>query len=618
MSRLSMLQPELFFDLDNCMKKRVRFHSALLLLSLGLLTACDLIPLDFSLDEIDPAGGLQRGDYLALRNRGGQAEEQQQEQKPPPIPEMPFETPAPPPVPGSGKKVSVTVTDSVPVRDVLIELARSANVNLELDPRVQGGVIFSAHNQPFDQVLKRICALAGLRYRVDGNFIHIEMDEPYQQTYQLDYLSLARNATSDTAISTNVFDVDIATGFGGGSAGNNSGRNGSNTTENNSTAKIHGASEANFWAEVEKSLAQILASSGHKAGNPSNAAPADNFSIDRQAGMVTVFGDSQQQTAVDSYFHKLRRKAYAQVLIDARIIEVELNDTFKSGINWRTLFNGVFNAASNFGPATVGVPFASSASTTTGVFSAAVDRKDFSAILNLVKTFGTTRVLSAPRLAVLNNQTAVLKVATNQVYFVTQAQFTTVTNANGAAVTTTPVFSSTPHTVPVGLVMTVQPAIDAEHDRVTMTLRPTISRIVGQVDDPSIGLNAAQAGISNAVQSQIPVLAVREMDSVIQLHSGEVAIMGGLMQDSSQNTDQGVPGLDAVPMVSTLTGSRDNNGAMTELVILLRATIADAALPDMADSELYHHYNNDPRPLPMPASLQKLPALSQLPPDSQD
>src|SRR6202044_3265751 len=107
----------------------------------------------------------------------------------------------------------------------------------------------------------------------------------------------------------------------------------------------------------------------------------------------------------------------------------------------------------------------------------------------------TTRVLSSPRVTVLNNQTAVLKVATNQVYFITQAQFTTVTNANGSAVTTTPVYTSTPRTVPVGLVMTVQPAIDAEHDRITMTLRPTVSRVVSEVDDPSIGLNAAVAGV---------------------------------------------------------------------------------------------------------------------------
>jgi len=217
-----------------------------------------------------------------------------------------------------------------------------------------------------------------------------------------------------------------------------------------------------------------------------------------------------------------------------------------------------------------------------------------------VQTFGTTRVLSAPRVTVLNNQTAVMKVATNQVYFVTQAQFTTTTNASGASITTNPVYTSTPLTVPVGLVMTVQPSVDAANNRVTMTLRPTISRIVGEVDDPSIGLNAANAGVTNSVTSQIPVLAVREMDSVIQLHSGEIAVMGGLMQDSSINTDTGVPGMADVSWIGNLFKSRNNNGTTSELVILLRATISDQPSPDGADSNLYQDYARDPRPLKLP------------------
>ena len=160
---------------------------------------------------------------------------------------------------------------------------------------------------------------------------------------------------------------------------------------------------------------------------------------------------------------------------------------FSPEINWRTLFNGAFNVASNFGPQAVAAPFITAATSTAGVFTASVNDRDFAGIINLVRTFGTTRVLSSPRLTVLNNQTAVLKVATNQVYFVTQAQFTTVTNANGATVTTTPVYNQyTRAAVPVGLVMTVQPAIDATRGRVTMTLRPTISRVVSQVNDPSI------------------------------------------------------------------------------------------------------------------------------------
>lgn len=551
------------------------------------LAACDMFH-DLVTDEIDPSGHMYREDYRQLRERG-QPLLPTDEAAFPPIPQSTNDvTPPPPPKPaGTDRLVSVSVTDTVPLRDVLIELARESKVNLELDPRIAGGIIFTAHNQPFNEVLKRICRLAGLRSSIDGNFIHIELDEPYQKTYPLDFLSLARHSTSETSIATNVFDVNVTGGASSSGNGAN-GTNGASASENNSTSRVSGNSEADLWAEVSKSVAQILASNARKTDRDK---AETNFSIDKQAGLVTVFGDSRQQDAIETYFRKLRRKAEAQVLIDARIIEVELDDSFKSGIDWAAIYRHGFFAGGQ-------AVFTPSNLSADNVFTGKFGSGNFGALLQFVRSFGTTRVLSSPRLTVLNNQTAMLKVATNQVYFVTQAQFTTVTNANGSAVTTTPVYTSTPHTVPVGLVMTVQPAIDTEHGRVTMTLRPTISRIVSQVDDPSIGLNAAQGGISNPVVSQIPVLAVREMDSVIRLRSGEVAIMGGLMQDSSMNQDQGIPGLDEVPVLGPLAKSRDNHGTTTELVILLRATIADQPAPDIADSNLYEEFGKDPRPLP--------------------
>ncbi|NDG04344.1 MAG: hypothetical protein EB121_03210, partial [Alphaproteobacteria bacterium] len=235
------------------------------------------------------------------------------------------------------------------------------------------------------------------------------------------------------------------------------------------------------------------------------------------------------------------------------------------------------------------------ATASAGVFTAAFNGADFSAILNLVREFGTTRILSAPRLTVMNNQTAILKVARNEVYFTTSAQFPTATNNNGVTVAGNPVFSSTPRTVPVGLVMTVQPAVNGESEEVTLNLRPTISRIVSRVEDPSIGLNANAQGRTATVQSLIPVLAVRELDSVLRVRSGEVAIMGGLMQDSSNSSASGIPGADETPLLSYLTGSKNENNAVSELVILLRATIVDSAMPDQADRALYRRYTRDPR-----------------------
>jgi len=538
---------------------------------------------------IDPMGRLNREDYLALRDRNenyGAEDVDRLLAAIPPIPAMPQEETIAPNSP-LNKLVSVMVTDSVPVREVLLELVRKTGANLELDPRVQGNVIIAAHNQPFRTVLKRICDMAKLRYSVDGDFLHIEPDEPYQKTYRLDYLSLTRKTSSNTSISTNVFDVDVGTNA------STSSTHGSTSAENNSSAKVTSVSEADFWTETEKSVEQILGVSNRNLVDAKK-----NYSVNKQAGIVTIFGDQKQQDSIAQYFAELRTKASAQVLIDARIVEVQLDESYASGIDWSTIFNGVPGIAATFGTqATVG---------TSGFFTAGLTSKGFDGLINLVQTFGTTRVLSAPRVTVLNNQTAVMKVATNQVYFVTQAQFTTTASASGAVVTSNPVYTSTPRTVPVGLVMTVQPSIDMETGRITMTLRPTISRVVGQVSDPSIGLNSAVAGVTSSVESNIPILAVREMDSVIQLNSGEIAVMGGLMQDSSINQDQGIPGLSDMAYVGNLFKSRDNQGKISELVILLRATISNQPRPDKTDNNLYHLYGKDPRPLTSPPKASLL------------
>ncbi|HAX91681.1 MAG TPA: hypothetical protein DCY07_05680 [Rhodospirillaceae bacterium] len=571
----------------------------------------------FPPDKIDPAGNMTRDDYLELRQRGEPKETNSPDANTPPaVPALPVslgpELPAPFPLtsvprsPSGGdhgaalpsKKISVTITDTVPLRDILIELGREGEVNLEIDPRIEGSIIFTAHQQPFDTVLRRICDLAGLRYKREGAFVRIEVDEPYQHSYALDHLSLSRRSTSEVTIATNVFDMDVA-----GSNGSSAGSGGKSDNDNNSTSKIAGVTDADFWSEVEKSLPHVLATvsktrpltTGRTGDNKQDA----NFSIDRQAGLITVYGNSRQQEAVANYLTRLDQKASSQVLIEARIVEVELNDEFKSGVNWSTLFKGATGLAANFGAGGTATTAASN-----GLFTASLDSKDFNGILSLVRTFGATRVLSSPRLTVMNNQTAVLKVAKNEVYFLTSAQFPTTTTASGIVVSGTPVFTSMPRTVPVGLVMTVQPAINNDTNRVTMTLRPTISRVTNYVNDPSIGLNAANAGVSNPIQSQIPVLAVREMDSVLQMQSGEVAVMGGLMQDSSENQDQGVPPFDAMPVVGNLAKSRDNQGATSELVILLRATIMNNARPHDADTDLYKKYNNDPRPLPLPNTMK--------------
>ncbi len=639
--------------------------------------------------EIDPQRRLNREDYSRLADR-----------PPPPVaPEPPIPALQPiisnpgPPIPGGDRLVSVTVTDTVPLKDVLIELARRADVDLQMDPRISGGVVFSAREQTFMTVLDRLCDLAGLRYSIKDGALRIELDEPFHQTYRLDVLNMRRNTTGSTSITTNVF---ASVGSGG--------------SGNNSSSAITAESNNDIWNEVDISLRQIMVNSarhralaqpivleqaasggatvggaiptaapqpgvtgaplgalgaaaaaigaastpvpqggaaaattqtgtpagalppagqaatggGTAAGGQSQAAnatalagsqsapPSDvqAYSINRNAGVVSIYGTQRQQIAVRAYFDRLRRQASSQVLIESRIVEVTLRDEYRSGINWRSMFGGDLNVgfdavpgasivgSAGINPRSTVSPFATGATVPQQAFTAVFNNigglTNLAAIVQFLETFGTVRALSSPRLTVLNNQTAILKVAQNQVYFtstVTPGQQATATSA-----ATPTVVSSTANTIPVGVVMAVQPAIDQDNGTVLLTLRPTISRIIGNVADPGVTI-AAQALAGVNVTSLIPVVEVREIDSVLRVRSGAVAVLGGLMRDEATNQDDGIPGASQIPLIGNLFKARTQQQQVTELVILLRATIVENSAPDAADVDLYRRYQRDPRPV---------------------
>jgi general secretion pathway protein D len=182
----------------------------------------------------------------------------------------------------------------------------------------------------------------------------------------------------------------------------------------------------------------------------------------------------------------------------------------------------------------------------------------------MLESFGTLRVLSSPKISVLNNQSSVLKVVDNKVYFTLSV--TAGTPASPGVAATPATYTTTINTVPIGFLMSVVPQI-SESDEVTLNLRPTISRITGYAVDPSPALTA------NNITNRIPEVQTREMESVLRVQSGGVAILGGLMQDARNNNTDEVPGLNQLPVVGGLFKYRDEASKKTELVIFLRPTV---------------------------------------------
>ncbi len=550
--------------------------------------------------------------------------------------------------------VSISVNQTVPLRDALYELAEQAGYDLELDPRITGSIIFTARQKPFDMIIDRISEIAGLRYKFDDGSVRLELDTPYQKLYKVDYLSYIRKNKS--AIHN---DVSVA---GGGNA--NTG----------SSFEASGESEADFWGELSSNLEQILGvaetvsslktkvdptitavaqnpapvkqtGAGTTDGQPApagGAAPADgaapaaapapaqnvaaqppqavlqvqslptdpnaaatasstenkdekaSFSLNKQGGMISVFASERQHRKISEYLTMLRKSVTAQVLIEAKVLEVSLNDESTTGINWSVL-DGLggelaLNLVSEGAVARAALNPSPSPSTN---FQLGYTGNDVTAVIDAISRFGTVHALASPRLTVLNNQSAVLNVANNLVYFSVDVS----TSQSDSSTQTT--VDSEIHNVPEGILINVQPSVNVDDQTISMVVRPTITRVVGSVDDPAVTFAVAQANLTTPITSSVPVVNVQEMDSIINLHSGQAVLMGGLMQDRSSATQQAVPVLGEVPVVGGLFRNQSDKIQKTELVIFLKATIVDGSAIDQADKDLYRQFSGDRRPVDM-------------------
>jgi general secretion pathway protein D len=221
-------------------------------------------------------------------------------------------------------------------------------------------------------------------------------------------------------------------------------------------------------------------------------------------------------------------------------------------------------------------------------------------VLNALENFGSTRTISNPRITAMNNQAAVLKVAQNHVYFRLNYDKTYSLNENGRDNTSV---SSDIRTVPIGLVMFVQPSIDLNSDTITLFLRPTISKLSGTVNDPAVDIAISSMDNKtkgNYVPSKIPITEVREVSSVLKLKDGEIAVLGGFMEVRSSKDSKGMPLAKDLPIIGDITGTADMKDQIVELVILIRVRITrddeqDGNLQNAADIRL-QRFVPDPRP----------------------
>ncbi len=517
---------------------------------------------------------------------------------------QPNAAPPMPPPPRQSRKsetFNVTVRD-VAVADVLFVLARDANLSLDISPRVVGQVTLIAVDQTLPQILSRIAEQVAMRYEFKDSSIVVKPDTPYDRQYKIDYVNIERESKSASNISTQIqagSNGQVTIGAGGATSG---GSGGGDTTNNNSTAQLTSNTRNQFWRSLTQNVKALVGdntplTAGTNGGgpqlsaaSPAAGAPDASFVVaNAETGLLVVRATSRQHERVQQYLDMMLRSAHRQVLIEATVAEVQLSDQYQQGINWQKLNSGSFKATQQpMGPAPLpggSVPGSGPGGITYPQSSTPLPNPSLlvlqyvsapgsflgnvSAAVSLLESFGTVKVLSSPKLSVLNNQTAFLKVVDNRIYFTINVQVTPGTTVGTQPVVT---YTSTPATVPVGFVMSVTPSID-ETGMVSMDVRPTISRILDYVNDPNPAL--AQANVI----SQIPEIQTREIESLLRVRSGDIAVMGGLMQDVINKSSDEVPFVGRIPWLGNLFKYRNDTHTKSELVIFLRpVVIRDASL----------------------------------------
>lgn len=520
---------------------------------------------------------------------------------------QPVQQSVPLPRPKTGLKTETysVVVNNIKVHDLLFALARDARLNVDIHPGIAGNVTLNAIDQTLPQLLSRIAKQIDMRFELDGPNLAVMPDAPYLKHYKVDYVNMSRDVTgtvsTNTQISTSALSAtgNAASATGGGSI---------------SRIQIENKSKNRFWESLEKNLKDLLhetdkvfpegstettmeqtatqsttgtgapapamqASRGSQvtpslAGSPNPAAlqntgatvvkrmtfrEAASVIANPESGVITVRATSRQHDKVQEFLDRVMNNARRQVLIEATIVEVNLSDNYQQGIDWSNTGSTGFSLTRATNTANV---------TSTADPYGLVYRnsgRGITALVDMLRGFGTTKVLSSPKLTVMNNQTATLKVSEDFVYFNVKQDIATSINTNPVKTTTT-----TPQSVSIGFFMSLTAQV-SDDDVVTLNVRPSISSISALKQDPNPDL----AGIEN----KIPQIRTREIESMMRVRSGDIAVLGGLMEDRIDNKSGRFPGVGDIPVLGEVFTTRNNASSKSELVILLRPTvIRDAAL----------------------------------------
>ena len=451
----------------------------------------------------------------------------------------------PPPIIGGDIMMSVYINSSNPIVDALVDIGRAANIDVDIDSAVNnsGGVIINANNRPLKEIIDRICAQANLRYSYKNKVLFFEPDKSFLKNYYADFL---QDSPLWDEVKTNLDNI--------------------------------------LTAEAPKSNFNTPSKSESSLSSVSSSASQANGSVvaNKNSGFFTIYANTRQHLSIEKYLNEVNKNSSAQVLIEAKIVEVALNDSFSAGIDWAhkswASIGGASSGASSF--------TTKNNYSTTGGLSYLPGKSvkifglgpDINLAVKALSTFGVTKAISSPRISAINNQKSTLTFANKLVYFKIEQTAGVASTANNPG--TGNVANSTKQEESVGVILNLTPSINLKTNEVTISIEPKFTTSNQTVQDP-VNTN-----------NRIPVIVTRELKTIAKIQSGNVLVLGGLMEDSSSNSQTGVPFVSKIPVVGWFFKFVSRSSNIKETVIFIKATIINSGSQvNGVDRELQEKYD---------------------------
>ncbi len=494
------------------------------------------------------------------------------------------------------------VVNTAPAQQVFMSIVSGTRYSMIVNPAVSGTLSLNLKDVTVREALEAIREVYGYEFRIDGTRIYVESAGLQTRVFQVNYLIGLRSGRSDVRVSSGAISGPAQ---GGGGAAIPAGAAASATpgqatspalgafglssiaTASLDASRVSMVSQSDFWNEITFALRALI-----------GTGPGRNLVVSPQSGVIVIRAMPDELRSVDKYLKAMRLSVERQVMIEAKVVDVTLNNAYQAGINWAAFPNshritaGVFGSNTQLGttgnlstgnqaitvdPAgrtlatgvlgtgLAGTAVSAAGAVGAGVFGLAVQTKDFAALLQFLDSQGNVQVLSSPRVAALNNQKAVLKVGTDQ-FFVTNVTGTPVQTAGG--VTTAIQLTPTLNSFFSGVSLDITPQID-EDGNIFLHIHPLVSNVVQQ------DLTFNFGGVANAADTTLPLArsSINETDTIVRVQDGNIVALGGLMKVDVANDRSGIPLLQDIPGVGGLFGNTTRTRTKRELVILLKPTI---------------------------------------------